>query len=296
MELIASYLALYIIYSLLIISLNNFIVGKTYIWSIGHLAFFGIGAFCTGILIHDFHLSGWIALIISGTIGIVISFLIGLTTLKLKGDYFIILSIGISELVRALILQLKGPSGMTGIVRPRLFNFSLENDWIFIGSVLIPFLIIIIIIARRFSKSPIERICALIRYNEDAAKLLGVSPLYYKTGCFIIGSLIATIAGGFYTFYTKSTDPSTITIYQNILLFAMVLLGGINSLRGSLLGGLMLIIVPRILEFLINNPLASYYSAQILQLIYGLLLIITIRYLPQGLMGTSKSWLYRSEY
>jgi len=276
-ELIASYLALYIIYSILIISLNNFIVGKTYIWSIGHLAFFGIGAFCTGILIQDFNFSGWLALIISGIIGIILSFLIGLTTLKLKGDYFIILSIGISELVRALILQLKGPSGMTGIARPSLFTFSLENDWLFIGSVLIPFLLIIIIIARRFGKSSLERLCALIRYNEDAAKLLGVSPLYYKVGCFILGSLVATIAGGFYTFYTKSTDPSIITIYQNILLFAMVLLGGINSLRGSLLGGLMLIIVPRILEFLISNPLASYYSAQLLQLIYGLLLILTIR-------------------
>jgi branched-chain amino acid transport system permease protein len=294
-ELLASITANFILYTLLILSLNNFIVGKTSIWSIGHMAFFGIGALTSGMLIIDWNISAWIALVVSLLFGLLISLVIGLTTRRLAQDYFIILSIGVCEMVRVVSINLKGPSGITGIPRPKLLGISLENDWIFIALILLPIFVAIIFLAIRFSNSPLERICSLVRQNEEVAKLLKISPIYYKIGCFCIGSSISCLTGVLYTFFSRSTDPSIITIYQSILLFAMVLFGGINSIKGSIVGGVMIVAIPRILEYFINNPLASYYSAQIIQLVYGVLLILVIRFVPQGLMGTSRNWFYTAQ-
>lgn len=295
MEYLASITGNFILFSLLLISLNNFIVGKTSIWSIGHIAFFGIGALATGVLSHDYALSVWLALPIGLLIGLAVSFLVALTTLRLAGDYFIILSIGVCEIVRAVSLELKGPAGMTGIRRPMLLGYSLENDWAFIAYLLLPILLAIIFLCNRFNNSQLERILSLIRQNENAARLMQISPLYYKIGCFCLGSVMATLTGGLYVIFTRSTDPSVITLYQSILLFAMVLFGGINTIKGSIIGALMIVAIPRILEYAINSPLSSYYSAQIVQFVYGLLLIVLIRFLPQGLMGVSSNWIYNQE-
>jgi branched-chain amino acid transport system permease protein len=295
MDLLASVTANLILYTLLIVSLNNFIVGKTSIWPVGHIAFFGIGALATGIIMADYLLSGWLAILSSLFIGLILSFLIGLTTLRLAEDYFILLSISICEITRAASINIKGPGGINGISRPTLLGLSLENDWMFIASVLLPIFLVTVILAFRFSYSPLERVCILVRQNETAAKLLRIPTLYYKIGCFCIGSTMAAVVGGLYTIYSRSTDPSIITINQSILLFAMVLLGGINSIRGSIVGGLMLVAVPRILEYFINSPASSYYAAQIIQLAYGILLILIIRFMPQGIMGSSKNWFYNAE-
>ena len=295
MELLASITANLILYTLLLLSLNNFIIGKTNILPVGHLAFFGIGAFITGILIADWYFSPWYALVIVTVLGLFVSVTVGLTTLRLAGDYFIVLSIALCEIVRSASISIRGPAGITGIARPKLLGLSLENTWVFIGCVLLPILILLLVIARRFKDSPLERICILIQQNEVMAKLQGIRVLYYKVGCFCIGSVIATLVGGLYTLYSRSTDPSVITIYQSILLFAMVLFGGINSMRGSIIGGMMLVLAPRVLEFLLNSPTSSYYSAQTIQLIYGVLMIIIIRFMPQGIMGTSRNWFYTEE-
>lgn len=295
MELLASITANLILYTLLLLSLNNFIIGKTNILPVGHLAFFGIGAFITGILITDWYFSPWYALVIVTVLGLFVSVTVGLTTLRLAGDYFIVLSIALCEIVRSASISIRGPAGITGIARPKLLGLSLENTWVFIGCVLLPILILLLLIALRFKDSPLERICILIQQNEVMAKLQGIRVLYYKVGCFCIGSVIATLVGGLYTLYSRSTDPSVITIYQSILLFAMVLFGGINSIRGSIIGGMMLVLAPRVLEFLLNSPTSSYYSAQTIQLIYGVLMIIIIRFMPQGIMGTSRNWFYTEE-
>lgn len=295
MDVLASITANFLLYALLVLSLNNFIVGKTNIWPVGHIAFFGVGSLITGILISDHHVSAWLALVISLAIGICFSCIVGLASLRLTSDYFVILSIGLCELTRSASIYVKGPAGIGGIQRPSLFGFSLENDWALIVLVLAPVLVVVIFLAFRFKNSPLERVCILIRQDEAAAKLLRIPITYYKVGCFGIGSSIAILAGGLYTIYSKSTDPSNVTLYQSILLFAMVLVGGINTIRGSILGGLMIVAVPRILEYGINNPASSFYATQLIQLVYGALLIVIIRFLPQGIMGVQRSWFYSSD-
>jgi len=295
MEYLASIVANFLIYALIIISLNNFIIGKTSIWSIGHIAFFGIGALTTGIMVHDFLMPGWSAILPGLLISFFLSLFVGLSTLRLSGDYFIILSIGLCEITRAVSHELKGPAGMSGIVRPTLGGMSLDNDWMFILLVILPIFIAVIVLSVRFSRSPLERICSLVRQNENAARFMKINPLYYKVGCLCIGSLIAALTGSIHAFFARSTDPSIITLYQTVLFFSMVLFGGINSLYGSILGSLMLVAVPRILEYFINSPMASSYSYQIIQLMYGFLLIFVVRFMPQGVMGGSKNWFYPQE-
>lgn len=295
MEVLASITANLIIYTLLLTGLNNFVVGKTNIWPVGHMAFFGIGAMVSGVLIADWNISAGFALVSGILAALVVSVLVGLTTLRLAGDYFIILSIGLCELVRAINVALKGPAGISGIRRPLLHGISLENDWTFIFVVLLPIFLLAVFLARRFFDSSLERICRLVRQDETAAKLLGISPLYYKVGCFAIGSVIAALAGGLYTLFTRSTDPATITIYQSILVFAIVLIGGLDSIRGSIIAGIMLVTVPRILEYFLNSPTASYYSTQVIQLFYGILAVVVIRFMPEGIVGTSAGRFYSAE-
>src|ERR1051325_5399172 len=101
MELLGSITANFILYTLLLLSLNNFIVGKTSLLPVGHLAFFGIGAITIGILVSDCGLSPWLALVIALLVGILVSLVVGLTTLRLDSDYFILLSIALCEIVRS---------------------------------------------------------------------------------------------------------------------------------------------------------------------------------------------------
>jgi len=293
-QLLSSIIGSLLLYTLLIISINNFIVGKTSLWPVGHIGFFGIGGFLTGVFIIDAALNPWLALILSLLGGLAISVLIGVITIRLRSDYFVIFSIAFCEIIRSSTIYLKGPAGMRGIERPGLMGIDLGNDWYFIFLVLLPVFLGTVFIAYRFYRTPIERIFALVRNHEYVARLYTLSPNYYKIGTFILGCSIATIVGGLYTLFTRSTDPSTITIYQSIMVFAMVIFGGINSIRGSIIGGLMIIIIPKILEYSINHPLSTYYTAQIVQLMYGLLLIVIIRFMPGGIMGESMRWFYSS--
>jgi branched-chain amino acid transport system permease protein len=295
MELLASITANLLIYTMLLVSLNNFVVGKTSILPVGHTAFFGVGAFATGMLIADYHVPGWPALALAVLCGALICWAVGVTALRLAGDYFILLSISLCELVRAASIAIKGPSGYTGVARPMLFGLSLESTWALNGLVLVPAFAAVLLLARRFNSSPLERICVLTRQHEAAARLLRIPTVYYKIGCFCAGSVIATLAGGLYTLYTRSTDPTTYTVYQSIMLLAMVLFGGVNSIRGSVVGGLMLVLAPRLLEMLINSPASSYYSAQIVQVVYGVLLVTVIRFAPHGVMGEPGNWAYGTE-
>lgn len=287
MDLLAQLTANLLIYSALALSLN-FVMGKTSIWSVGQLGFFGGGAlFAAAMLELSVPMSLVLGILGAGVCGAILGLMVGITSIRLHKDYFVILSIALSELILSIGMSWKGPAGFDRLSRPDLLGISLQEDWIFICLILLPFLALLIWLFRRFSISSLERVCALIRTNEALAKVLKISPMYYKLRCFCIGSAIAAVCGALSTFYHRSTDPNQISLQNNLLLFAAVIFGGLNSIQGSILAGLLLVAVPTILETLIiRSPFGSLYASQSKQLLFGLLLLLVVRLLPKGLAGT----------
>ena len=266
----------------------NFVMGKTSIWSVGHLGFFGIGSLVAAqVLQFGLPVPFWFGLVGAGLSGLILGWLIGLTTMRLRQDYFVVLSLAFSELVVAVSLSWKGPAGFDRLARPTLFGLSLEQDWAFLGLVLVPFTSLLMWLFYRFSASPMERTCALIRTSEELAMVLKVSPSYYRLRCFSVAATVAAMCGAMSTFYYGATDPNQISLQNNLLLFAAVIFGGLNSIAGSILGGLVLIAVPTILEALVfRGPFGSIYAAQTKQVLFGLVLLLVVRFLPTGVAGT----------
>jgi len=276
MDYLASVSAHILLYFIFIAGLGKYILGKSSVWSIGHIAFWGLGGLVVGSLTVDFGVNAWIALLASVLFGIIISFLIGLASLRLDGDYFVILSVSLSELIRVIAIEYRGPGGFNGIIRPTFFGVSLENDWLFIVLALCPFVIATIIITLRLEQLHLNRIFLLVKENEILAKSFRYNPVYYKILIFCIGSFFATLSGGLYSLFIRGTDPSTTTLYQGVLLFAISLLSGINTLKGVLLGALLFVAAPRMLEYIITAPGSATYSYNIIQLVYGILLLIVV--------------------
>jgi len=225
---------------------------------------------------------------VAATAGALLSALLGFATLRLKQDFFVILSLAFSEVVLGVCISWKGPAGFNNLARPTVLGISLEDDWVFIGVVLLPFFIAAGAVFVRFSRMRIDRVCALIQANEELAMVLGVSPLYYKVGCFCLASATASVWGALATIYARSTDPNQISIESNLLLFSALLFGGLNSLRGSILGGLLLVVVPSLLEATLSySPFGGNYAAEFRQLLMGCLLIVVVRWMPKGLVGAT---------
>jgi branched-chain amino acid transport system permease protein len=287
MDLLTQLVVNLLIFAALAISLN-FVMGKISIWSVGHLGFFGVGSLIAAEVL-QFSLPGsfWLGMVSAGAAGFLLGLGLAFTTIRLRQDYFVIVSLALSELVVGLSLSWKGPAGFDRLPRPYLFGTSLREDWIFIGFVLAPFLAVLIWCFHRFSTSALERTCALIRTNEEFATVLKVSPVYYKLWCFSLASAVASMCGALSTFYYGATDPNEISLQKNLLLFAAVIFGGLNSILGSMLAALLLVAMPAILESAIfHGPFGSLYVAQIKQLLFGVLLLFVVRFLPAGVAGT----------
>ena len=196
MQIVGHITAHLIIYSALVLSLS-FSVSKVNIWSVGHLGFFGVGSVCAGALLGEQPtLYTFPCLIfLAATAGALLSALLGLATLRLRQDFFVILSLAFSEVVLGISLSWKGPAGFNNLVRPSVLGINLENDWVFIGLVLVPVFIAMSVAFVRFSRLRIDRICALIQTNEELAMVLGISPQYYKVGCFCLASATVSVWG-----------------------------------------------------------------------------------------------------
>ena len=272
------------IWILLAVSLN-FVVGKTSIWSVGHLAFYGIGALgCAATLTGGHGLA--LAILVGLGAAVLASLVLGSATFRLSQDFFVILSVALSELVLSVSVSWKGPSGFEGVPRPRLGPLDAGGDWSLLWLLVVPALALALVLWDRFGRLPLDAVCALVRCDENTARLLQISPMRYKLGCFAIGAALAGLAGCLASVAAHSTDPNELVLSRSMMLFAAVLAGGVNSLTGSVFAGVLLVALPRLLErVLFGGPFGSLYGANLSQLLFGLTLILIVRYRPEGLAG-----------
>lgn len=287
MDYIINNTILFSIYAILGLSLN-LLVGYTGLLSISHAAFYGIGAYTTAILLTQTNLGFFSSVILGLLLTGITSLFIGLVLSRFKDDYYALVSLGFNIIIFSIFLNwqdlTKGPFGITGIPKPELLGIDFDNRSNFLILVL-AFLSLIYFICRFIVNSSFGRVLKAIREDEIAISVFGYNTFYFKLVIFIISAMMASIAGSLYAVYITFVDPSSFQVAESVFILAIIILGGLANLRGSVLGALFLIILPEILRF-VGFP--SEIAAQMRQVIYGLMLVLLMIYKPQGLMGEYK--------
>lgn len=273
------------IYIILSLSLN-LIVGYTGLAALGHAAFFCVGAYFSSLLALKFGVSPWIGLVVGAIAASVIGIIIGFPSIRLKGDYLALATFGVGVIVYSVaknwVSVTRGPMGLPGIPVFSIFGLELSEIWLYLLLVVV-FVVVTIFIVQRIVNSPFGRILRSIREDEIAAEILGKNTVKYKLLVFVIGAFFAGIAGSLYAHYITFIDPSSFTVMESITILLMVIFGGMGSIRGSIIGAVILVVLPEILRFL---GMPSFIAAPMRQMIYGFLLVFLMLKRPQGLTGT----------
>lgn len=285
MEYILHILVITGIYIILTLSLN-LLVGYTGLAALGHAAFSCVGAYASALLALNYGLSPWLGLVVGACAAAVLGALIGIPSLRLKGDYLAIATFGFGVIVYSVaknwVSVTRGPMGLPGIPAFSIFGVQLSEVWQYLVLVAV-FVFITYFVINRIVSSPFGRVLRGIREDEIAALAMGKNINKYKIIVFIVGAFFAGIAGSLYAHYITFIDPSSFTVMESITILLMVVFGGMGSLGGSFVGAAVLVILPELLRFL---GMPSSVAAPLRQMIYGLLLIILMLKRPQGILGT----------
>lgn len=275
---------LFCIYGVLALSLNM-VVGMTGLLSLGHAAFFGIGAYATAIVMTESEINFFVSLLIGAVINIAVAYFVGKILSRFSGGYYSIVSSGLAIIVYSLLLNWKdltnGPLGIFGIPKPSLFGMAIDsNSAFFVLSLIVLALIYALYVY--IDRSSYGRALKAIREDEGLAVVMGYPAHRMKTVIFLLSAVIAGIAGALFASYIAFIDPSTFQVHESIFLFTIIIIGGLASGVGSIVGALILLSLPEVLRF-VGLPYET--AAQLQQIIYGLALILIMVYKPRGLFG-----------
>jgi branched-chain amino acid transport system permease protein len=272
------------IYTILATSLN-LVVGYLGMLSLAHASFYGIGAYTMALMATHLSTPFWVncfgAMLLSGLLGLIV----GIPALKTRGDYFAIATFGLQvitfNILNNWIDVTRGPMGITGIPKPSLFGLQITNPLSFL-LLTVGFCVVVLSLAYRIVNSPVGRLLQAIREDEIFTQSLGKNVLTYKLVTFTIGAMMAAISGCLYASYVTFIDPTSFTVTESIFIVSIVIIGGAGSFWGALVGAIFLISLPEFLRFL-GLPIAV--AANLRQILYGSLLVILMRWRPQGLIG-----------
>jgi len=262
----------------------NLLVGYAGLFALAHAGFYAFGAYTVAILATEFGLPFPIPLLIGAGLTAVVGAFVALPALRIGGHYLVIITLAFQVIVLAILLNSKpltgGPDGIAGIPQIDLFGWRLEQA--------IDFLPLAIVMAGlclwicwRLANSPFGRALRAMREDELAAEGVGKNIIYMKVMVFMIAAGLAAAAGGLFARYVTFVGVESFGVDETIYILAMVILGGTANIWGSLVGAIVLVVLPELLKFLDLPPDIADKSRQIL---YGLMLIIILRVRPQGLL------------
>ena len=280
------------IYALLAMGLN-IVVGFAGLLDLGYVAFFAIGAYTMAILGHGIgainthvHLTFWEIIPIGIVIALVTGVLLGAPTLRLRGDYLAIVTLGFGEIVRILAENLEkvtnGSKGITAIPHPSIgsFNFGVGQKPYYLMLVVAVGLFVLII--RWINNSRVGRAWAAIREDEVAAEAMGVPTLKYKLWAFAIGASTACVGGMIYASKISFVSPESFQFIISIFILSAVVLGGLGSVVGAIVGGALIILVPEMLRALPSRLLDARFG------IFGLALVLMMIFRPEGIVPSRR--------
>jgi branched-chain amino acid transport system permease protein len=265
------------IYSVLAMALN--LPAYTGEASIGNAMFFAIGAYTTAILTTRFQIDFYATLPAAMFFSALLGFLVGMPTLRLKGNYLCIVTMGCAEIVRMVLINwtglTNGTQGIRSIPRPEFFGeaASLENGGLYY--IMLGILLFVSFGYRLLMDSKIGRAFIAIGEDDLAATMMGVQVTSYKVLSFVLSAAITGLAGAFYAPFMRFIEPNSFTMNISILILSIIVLGGVCTQRGSYLGAFILILLPEALR-----SMETYRFV-----FYGLILIVMMVFRPQGLLG-----------
>ena len=267
----------------------NLLIGYAGLFALSHAAFFGVGAYATAILAAKLGVPcPWpmfAGIAITAALGVVIA----LPALRIGGDYLVIVTLALQIIVTAVLLNWTdltgGTDGIRAIPRVELAGVKLDTPGKFLPLALVV-AAICFAIAWRLGASPFGRALKAMRENEAATQAIGKNIVAMKLSVFAIAAALASVAGSLYAHYVTFVSAEGFTVELTIYLLAMVIVGGTGNLVGSLVGALILAVLPELLKF-VDMP--SDIADKVRQMLYGLLLIVMLRLRPQGLLPESAS-------
>ncbi len=254
----------------------NIITGHAGQISLGHAAFFGIGAYTAGILYTKAGLPFWIDVPLAAVVAAMVGAILGIPCLRVRDDFLAITTMGIGFVIEAVFLYIPffgGAMGIGGINLPSWFGREMTKGEYLI--LILAVLTLLLLLDYRLSRSWIGLAWSSIREDEQAASAMSVDVVRFKVFAFVLGSGLAGLAGGFYAHFLTFIMPQNFGFGQSILILCMVVFGGIGTRWGPLVGAALLGILPEI-----SRPIMEYRT-----LLYGLLLVAMMRFQPSGLLG-----------
>ncbi len=287
MEYLINLAILFCIYGMLALSLN-LVVGMTGLLSLAQAAFYGIGAYACAIGMTSLGLGFFTTVLLGILVNGVLAFIVGKILSRFQGDYYAIVSAGLSIIVFSVLLNWKdltnGPLGIFGISKPAVFGYQLSSNLAYLLLCLAA-VVLSYFFYNLIDKSSFGRTLKAIREDEQLTRSLGYNTKHFKSIIFVISAVMSGVVGAMFASYIAFIDPSTFQLKEGIFLFTIIIVGGLSSARGSIAGALILISLPEILRF-IGLPYET--AAQLQQIIYGGLLVLMMVLKPQGLFGKYK--------
>ena len=257
----------------------NILVGYTGLVSLGQAGFVAIGAYATTILTTrldmNFFLATFIALVIAALFGI----MLGLPTLRLIGPYLTIVTLGFGEIIRTIIIVwapiTNGPLGIRNIPKPTLFGIELtmNNGGLYLLTLIV--MLLVMLFCHQLYKSKTGRAMRAIKQDHTASIMMGINTTYYKVLSFVLASVICALVGAIYATQLGYIDQNTFTFDMSTMILSIVILGGMGTIRGTVLGSIILVVLPEL-----SRSLMDYRFV-----LYGLVLVLMMRFRPQGLLG-----------
>ncbi len=278
----------------------NIINGMTGQFSIGHAGFMAVGAYTASsltLMLADYRLSFLppvlsdqvyfvLALIVGGAAAALAGFLVGLPSLRLRGDYLAIVTLGFGEIIRVIVQNSPSLGGSLGLNNvPGYTTVAMVWFWAFV----------VVLLAFRLSQSPHGRALWAIREDEVAAEAMGVDTTGYKVRAFVVSSFFAGVAGGLFTHYLRIATPAKFDFMLSMEVVVMVVAGGLGSTSGAVSAAIFLTLLPEGLRTLFRSvgPEDGSWADKVDQVrmpIYGLLLVVIMLTRPQGIFGRHEVW------
>jgi branched-chain amino acid transport system permease protein len=258
----------------------NIVVGLAGLLDLGYVAFYAVGAYSYALLNVHFGLGFWAALPVGALIGAFFGILLGFPVLRLRGDYLAIVTLGFGEIIRLILENWNefsfGPSGIANIPRPGLFGLklSLHEATVYLYFLMVALCLFTIFVVNRLQDSRIGRAWIALREDEVACQAMGIDKTKTKLTAFALGATWAGMVGVIFAAKTTFINPASFTFLESAMILSIVVLGGMGSIVGVILGALILILTPEYLR-----AFSAYRM-----LLFGMTMVLMMVFRPQGIV------------
>ncbi len=259
----------------------NIVVGLAGLLDLGYVAFYAVGAYSYALLNHHFGLGFWAALPLGAFLGALFGILLGFPVLRLRGDYLAIVTLGFGEIIRLILENWNdfsfGPSGISNIPRPGFFGItlSLAEATAYLYYLMIALCLFTIFVVNRLRDSRIGRAWIALREDEVACEAMGIDKTKTKLTAFALGATWAGMVGVIFAAKTTFINPASFTFMESAMILSIVVLGGMGSIVGVILGAFLLILTPEYLRAFSNYRM----------LLFGTTMVLMMVFRPQGIVA-----------